>query len=356
MRWKCPYLLGFCDCAADWAPRRNDVSATQCAFCDYLNPVGAKNCKKCNAPFHLAPCPFCTAVNNIAATSCYKCHAGLEPHSVRIFDSLDHDDQDQKTLPDIVAHTRTSASARTARVEPAMQSFSGPTAKRDENTVAGSTVTRASIAVEQPVTAAMPLVARSEPQLKTSRGPAVGVALAALAVVAGIAFFALRGSPAKEAATAAKETAGAKAATAASTPAAVPTPPTVRPIVTAPENSPAPKAVTAPTSAPTSAAVAPTAATPTASSAAAAPVATVPAKGAPPTQSTPPPAPPVATALVTQTAPVKAVSKSHTQRRVAARAATSPATQSSAPIVAPLRLPPPPPCTEAVAALGLCPK
>lgn len=324
------------------------MSATQCAFCDYLNPVGAKSCKKCNAPFHLAPCPFCTAVNDIAATSCYKCHAGLEPHQVRIFDSLEDDDLDQKTLPDIVAHTRTSTSigARAARVEPAMQSTPPPETKREPPAVMEVP------AAEQPIAAGISMPARSEPQLKTHRGPAIGVAVAALAVVGGIAFFALRGPATKE------------AATAASVPAAA------RPIVTAPSNAPAvaaPNTAAARTSAPPASAVVPPIATPTTSSATvtapaakATPVPAPLAQSTPPQstlpQSTLPPAPPIATAAVTKAAPAKVASKSHTQRRATERAAAPRAAQPAAPVVAPLRLPPPPPCTEAVAALGLCPK
>jgi ribosomal protein L40E len=320
------------------------VSATQCAFCDYLNPVGAKSCKKCNAPFHLAPCPFCTAVNDIAATSCYKCHAGLEPHTVRIFDTALDDDQDQKTLPDIVAHTRVGAAAavsRMARTEPAMHAAPVPLAEA-VGSAAGA----------QPAAAAPAGPLRAEPKLKTNRGPAIGVAVTALVVVAGIAFLALRSPSTKEST---KENAPENAATAKTAPS--------RPIVTAPVAMPASPA-SQPVPANTNPSPTPQTAAPAINTNA--PVAAAPAAPTKPAESASvkpaaPVAPPGSTAVVAKVAPANAA-KTTGARRPAERAAkqrVAPAAYApvtAPPVVPPLRRPPPPVCTEAVAALGLCPK
>ena len=49
----------------------------QCPFCERANPADAKFCNACGAPLHLLPCPQCGAVNDAAATSCHQCAAPL---------------------------------------------------------------------------------------------------------------------------------------------------------------------------------------------------------------------------------------------------------------------------------------
>jgi hypothetical protein len=48
----------------------------QCPFCKRVNPSDAKFCNACGAPWHL-PCPQCGAVNDAAATTCHQCSAPL---------------------------------------------------------------------------------------------------------------------------------------------------------------------------------------------------------------------------------------------------------------------------------------
>jgi len=49
----------------------------QCPFCERVNPSDAKFCNACGAPLHLRPCPECGAVNDAAATTCHQCAASL---------------------------------------------------------------------------------------------------------------------------------------------------------------------------------------------------------------------------------------------------------------------------------------
>jgi Double zinc ribbon len=49
----------------------------QCPFCERVNPSDAKFCNACGAPLHLRPCPQCGAVNDAAATTCHECAASL---------------------------------------------------------------------------------------------------------------------------------------------------------------------------------------------------------------------------------------------------------------------------------------
>ena len=61
------------------------MSHNQCPFCEHINPVDAKFCNDCGAVLHLVPCPKCGAVNDVAATACYRCHmllkAGVPGHA-----------------------------------------------------------------------------------------------------------------------------------------------------------------------------------------------------------------------------------------------------------------------------------
>jgi hypothetical protein len=54
----------------------------QCSFCERTNPPDSKFCNACGAPLHLVPCPHCAAVNDSTATVCHQCNAQL-PESTR---------------------------------------------------------------------------------------------------------------------------------------------------------------------------------------------------------------------------------------------------------------------------------
>jgi Double zinc ribbon len=53
------------------------MSVNTCPFCEQINPAEAKFCNACGGALHLAPCPKCGAVNDVAAAQCYQCHARL---------------------------------------------------------------------------------------------------------------------------------------------------------------------------------------------------------------------------------------------------------------------------------------
>ncbi len=48
-----------------------------CAFCQHVNPADSKFCNACGAPLPLVPCARCGAVNDPGATACYQCGAPL---------------------------------------------------------------------------------------------------------------------------------------------------------------------------------------------------------------------------------------------------------------------------------------
>jgi hypothetical protein len=50
----------------------------QCPFCENVNPPNAKFCNACGLKLHAALCPHCGAVNALTATSCIQCGEVLE--------------------------------------------------------------------------------------------------------------------------------------------------------------------------------------------------------------------------------------------------------------------------------------
>ena len=54
------------------------MTSSTCCFCAHLNPVGAKFCNECASPLHLRPCRACDAVNARDAQACYRCGAALQ--------------------------------------------------------------------------------------------------------------------------------------------------------------------------------------------------------------------------------------------------------------------------------------
>jgi len=51
---------------------------TQCPYCDHDSPEGSKFCNACGAALHLVPCPHCGAVNDVSKMDeCGSCHGDL---------------------------------------------------------------------------------------------------------------------------------------------------------------------------------------------------------------------------------------------------------------------------------------
>ncbi len=53
------------------------MSPTRCPYCEHSNPADSKFCSECGGALHLVPCPRCGAVSEITATVCYQCRAQL---------------------------------------------------------------------------------------------------------------------------------------------------------------------------------------------------------------------------------------------------------------------------------------
>jgi hypothetical protein len=52
----------------------------ECPYCKHVNPQASRFCNACGAPLYLLPCPDCGAVNDTGAKACHQCGAAL-PHS-----------------------------------------------------------------------------------------------------------------------------------------------------------------------------------------------------------------------------------------------------------------------------------
>ncbi len=53
------------------------IRSDACPFCERINPPDAMFCNACGTPLQLVPCPSCGAVNDPTATSCHQCAAAL---------------------------------------------------------------------------------------------------------------------------------------------------------------------------------------------------------------------------------------------------------------------------------------
>ena len=62
--------------------------SNRCPFCDRDNPASSKFCGACGGALHLKPCPNCGAVTDVAATVCYQCRAPLRPRTGDALDDL----------------------------------------------------------------------------------------------------------------------------------------------------------------------------------------------------------------------------------------------------------------------------
>jgi hypothetical protein len=52
-----------------------------CPVCEHANPADSRFCNACGAPLYLAPCPRCGSMNNRTATECHDCGATLPSRS-----------------------------------------------------------------------------------------------------------------------------------------------------------------------------------------------------------------------------------------------------------------------------------
>jgi hypothetical protein len=53
------------------------IRSAACPFCERLNPSDSMFCNACGTPLQLVPCPSCGAVNDPTATTCHQCAAPL---------------------------------------------------------------------------------------------------------------------------------------------------------------------------------------------------------------------------------------------------------------------------------------
>jgi hypothetical protein len=63
------------------------MSTFACRFCDHPNPQASQYCNACGSPLNLKPCPQCQAVNNADAATCYQCNAAfriVEPTEIAV--------------------------------------------------------------------------------------------------------------------------------------------------------------------------------------------------------------------------------------------------------------------------------
>jgi hypothetical protein len=66
------------------------MASSTCCFCSHANPPKAKFCNECASPLHLKPCRLCDAVNARDAQACHRCGAALQAAPETLDASPDH--------------------------------------------------------------------------------------------------------------------------------------------------------------------------------------------------------------------------------------------------------------------------
>jgi hypothetical protein len=84
------------------------MSTLACRFCDHRNPDRSQFCNACGSPLSLKPCAQCQAVNNADATTCYQCGVpfALE-QPVAIAVAVEEEATQEATTTNLVERPRT---------------------------------------------------------------------------------------------------------------------------------------------------------------------------------------------------------------------------------------------------------
>ena len=147
------------------------MSFTRCPFCEHANPEAGKFCSECGGALHLAPCQKCGAVNQVSSSVCYQCRSPLQGRGVAApAPSLPADLSD--LLPDSLSGTFVSKSLPVAVVRE-----SSP--RRYSRVIIGTVVAVAIAALGYNVYRQRSLVDEPPPQVAgseaTDRAAAAGV-------------------------------------------------------------------------------------------------------------------------------------------------------------------------------------
>jgi hypothetical protein len=54
------------------------MSLIRCPFCEQGDAADAKFCSECGGALHLVPCPSCGAINQVTSSACYQCRRPLQ--------------------------------------------------------------------------------------------------------------------------------------------------------------------------------------------------------------------------------------------------------------------------------------
>jgi hypothetical protein len=177
------------------------MATSTCCFCAHLNPAGAKFCNECASPLNLKPCQACNAVNPRDGQACYRCGATLRaaPDASVISPEqivAEADEMLAALRRELVGDGASKASATpdVPRAEPASQVVeAGPAFDSRPNPVARSDEPNASVAdpsnrlsaqpAEPTVDASPPLI-RPEDRPWRPKRRSSGVAFAAIVALA----------------------------------------------------------------------------------------------------------------------------------------------------------------------------
>jgi Double zinc ribbon len=84
---------------------------SECPICEHVNPAESRFCNACGAPLHLAPCPRCGTINGLGAQDCYKCGAALMGRSADVLAA-------GSSVADLIGGSDSVAPAATRESEP----------------------------------------------------------------------------------------------------------------------------------------------------------------------------------------------------------------------------------------------
>lgn len=120
----------------------------RCQFCDHDNSADAKYCSNCGGCLYLVPCPSCGAINDIKAAACHQCRQSLNggAHDSVVMDVAPVAVINQARGSDLMSRALETGKLEVAYPAPPASEMAAPPARRRNPVILGAVVALAVVA------------------------------------------------------------------------------------------------------------------------------------------------------------------------------------------------------------------